>query len=299
MKARIGFIGLGAMGAPMASNLHRAGFQLAVWDRDPTRIERLSRRGMAAADSASDVASRSDVAMTMVLRSEDVEEVVLGNDGLAERMSPGQVVIDMSTISPGVSRTIAAQLKKKGVDMLDAPVSGGPQGAESGTLSIMVGGDEDVYQRCQPIFQVLGSRATYCGGSGMGASVKLANQIIGLGNLAALSEGLLFATRAGVDPETVIHAVGGQAASSSWMVENMGPLMAKGDFGAGPKIAVVDKDMDLILKSAAEMSIPMVTTPMVGYICRSAMRMGLGQEGLPAYFKVLAGFTGDMSEGSG
>ena len=296
MTQKIGFIGLGAMGAPMAANLHQSGYQVTVWDKVPDRMEPLYALGIGAAASAGEVAGLSDVTITMVLTSDDVEEVVLGTDGVAERMSPGDVVVDMSTIAPAVSRAIAGRVKDMGGDMLDAPVSGGPLGAEKATLSIMVGGDRDAFDRCLPIFQVLGSRATFCGGNGMGTTAKLANQIIGLGNLAALSEGLLFATRAGMDPATVLQAVGGEAASSSWMVENMGPLMAEGNFGIGPKISVVDKDMDLILGSAAEQGTPLFTTPMVGYICRTATRMGLGQEALPAYFKVLAGFGRGRSD---
>ena len=164
--------------------------------------------------------------------------------------------------------------------MLDAPVSGGPQGAADGTLSIMVRGDQTIFERCMPIFDALGSRVTLCGDNGMGTTAKLANQIIGLGNLAALCEGALFATRAGMELDSLVRAVGGGAASNSWMVENLGPKIAAGDFSSGthPKMSIVDKDLRLVIEAAAEMDLPLFTTPLVGYICRTATHRGSATE---------------------
>ena len=206
MKTRIGFIGLGLMGNPMSKNLISAGHEVTVWNRTAARMDDVVAAGASKATSARQVAARSEITITMVSDSADVEEVVLGNEGVIEGSAPDTVVVDMSTISPSVTRTIAGRLKEKGVQMMDAPVSGGDIGAANGTLSIMVGGEKAVFDRCLGIFQALGKQITYCGDNGMGQVTKLANQITGLGTLAAVCEGLVFATRAGGDPDALLQA---------------------------------------------------------------------------------------------
>ncbi len=293
---RIGFIGLGTMGASMVGNLLKGGYSVTAWDRIPRLVTETAKAGAGAATSAKDAARRSDVTITMVTDTPDVEEVILGPDGVIDGTAPDSVVVDMSTISPGVSRSISQTLREKGVHMLDAPVSGGPQGAVDATLSIMVGGDREIFERCAPIFEKLGSRITLCGGSGMGASAKLGNQIIGLGNVASLCEGVAFAVRAGVDPAAFIRAIGGGAASGSWMADTLGPKILDGDFDTGSKVSIVDKDLRLVVDAAGEMRLPLFTTPLVKSLYDAAVQMGMGDKGIQAYLQVLMHLAG-MEEG--
>ncbi len=288
---RVGFVGLGLIGKPMSTNLVKAGFDVAVWNRTAARMDPIVALGASAGDSPADVAGSSEVTITMVSDSPDVEAVILGEGGVIEGAAPGSVVIDMSTISPSVTRSIASGLSENGVDMLDAPVSGGVNGAEAGALSIMVGGKRDVFDRCAPVFEAMGKQITYCGDNGMGQVTKLSNQIIGLGNMAAMCEALVFATKAGGDPDALLSAWTGGAARS-WMVENLGPNILEGQFAPGFMIDLAQKDLRLVLEAAAEMDAPLFTTPLVSQLYRSAQRMGHGAEGIQAYVKVLEKLAG-------
>ena len=283
---KIGFIGLGLIGTPMSENLIMAGHEVTVWNRTASRMKSVVSAGAMGSTSARDAASKSDVTITMVSDSPDVRDVILGREGVIEGAPAGSVVVDMSTISPSVTRTIANSLAQKGVEMLDAPVSGGVNGAVGGTLSIMVGGDRAVFDRCLPVFQALGSRITHCGGNGMGQVTKLSNQIIGLGNLAVMCEAMVFATKAGGDPDALLNAWGGGAASS-WMVENLGPMVFDDEFAPGFMADLAQKDLRLVLESAAEMEVPLFTTPIVSQIFRSTQQAGFGAEGIQAYVKTL------------
>jgi 2-hydroxy-3-oxopropionate reductase len=291
MSEKIGFIGLGIMGNPMTKNLLKAGYDVAVWNRTRSRMDEIVAAGAAPASSAADVAAQSDITITMLTDSPVVEEVVLGSGGVLEGAQPDSVVIDMSTISPSVTRQVAEALKQKGVHMLDAPVSGSLPGAIGGTLSIMVGGDEEVFQRCQPVFDVMGATVTLCGGNGMGQVTKLANQIIGLGTFAAVSEACVFAAKAGGDPDALLKAFAGGAANS-WMVQNLGPKVFERDFEPGFMIDLAQKDLRLVQEAAAELEVPLFTTPIVSQIYRAAQRAGLGAEGIQAYVKVLENLAG-------
>ena len=291
MKTKLGFIGLGLMGNPMSKNLISAGHEVTVWNRTASRMDDVVAAGASPSASAERVAMESEVTITMLSDSEGVEEVILGKDGVIEGAAPGSVVIDMSTISPSVTRNIASRLEDKGVHMMDAPVSGGVNGASGGTLSIMVGGQKPIFERSLPIYEALGKRITHCGDHGMGQVTKLANQIIGMGTLAALCEGLVFATGAGDDPGALMRALTGGAANS-WMVENMGHKIFEGDFAPGFMVDLAQKDLSLVLESAAEMNVPLITTPLVSQIFRSAQRAGFGEEGIQAYVKVLESLAG-------
>ena len=288
---RIGFIGLGIMGNPMSKNLVKAGHEVTVWNRTASRMEDAVASGAKPVGSAKRAALGKEIIITIVTDSAAVEEVILGTSGVIEGASPGSVVVDMSTISPTVTRRIAAELKSKGVQMMDAPISGGDTGARSGTLSIMAGGEKAVFDRCLQVLQAMGKRITYCGESGMGQVTKLVNQIVGLGTLAAMCEGLLFAARAGGDPDAVLSALSGGAANS-WMIENQGPRIFKGDFEPGFMVDLAQKDLGLILDAAAEMDLPLVTTPLISQIFRSAKRAGFGREGIQAYVKALEALSG-------
>ena len=288
---RLGFIGLGLMGEPMAGHLLNAGHSLTVWNRTAEKAAALGRAGAVVAGSPQEVAGASEITVVMVTDSPDVEEVVLGDKGVIHGAQPGSTVVDMSTIAPSVTRTVAARLEEKGVGMLDAPVSGGTWGAQNASLSIMVGGPREVYDRCLPVFEAMGQRITYCGGTGMGQVTKLVNQIIVAGTLAAACEGLVFAARAGADLEAVFQAVTGGAANS-WQLENLGARLLKGDFAPGFKVRLQGKDLRLIGEAAREMQLPLLTTPLVSQVYLLLQREGVGEEGTQAYVKALERLAG-------
>jgi len=291
MADRIGFIGLGIMGRPMARNLLKAGYALAVWNRSRPGIEELAQEGATPASSPQDVARQSDVVITMVTDSADVEAVALGPQGIIEGGRPGLVHIDMSTISPAVTRRIASRLAEKGIEMLDAPVSGGDMGAQAGTLSIMVGGKEETFQRCRPIFEALGRTIVHCGPNGAGQTVKLCNQIVVSLNNLAMCEALVFATKAGVDTRRMLEAVGAGAASS-WALLNLAPKILNRDFRPGFKVAHQQKDLRLALEAAEQQAVPLPGTSLVHQLFAAVEAEGLGAEGTQALVKALEKLAG-------
>jgi 3-hydroxyisobutyrate dehydrogenase len=278
---RIGFIGLGIMGRPMARNLMRAGFSLTVWNRSRPGIDELVGEGAAAGESPQDVAANSDVIITIVTDSPDVEQVVLGERGVIHGARSGAVVIDMSTISPEVTRQISARLKERGVHMLDAPVSGGDKGAIAGTLSIMVGGEEAVFERCRPIFEAMGKNIVYMGESGAGQTAKLCNQIACAVNIQAMCETLMFAVRSGIDPHRMLQAVTAGAAGS-WMLSNLAPRVLNGDLAPGFMVRLQQKDLRLVLEAAEQMKLPLPATVLVQQLFRSVEAAGGGDLGTQA-----------------
>jgi len=280
-KKRIGFIGLGVMGRPMALNLLKAGYPMVVWNRTRSKMKSLLEAGAEGADSPREVAEKSDVVITMVTDSPDVEEVILGPNGVIHGAHPGLVVIDMSTISPTVTRRIAQKLAEKGVKMLDAPVSGGDIGAKKGTLSIMVGGPKETFEECLPIFKVLGKKITYMGPSGMGQTTKLCNQVICALNIQAVCEGLMLGAAAGLDLKKLLEVVTAGAAGS-WMLSNLGPKMIERDFRPGFKISHQQKDLRLVLSFASELKLPLPGTALVQQMLRSVEAEGLGDKGTQA-----------------
>ena len=288
MTDRIGFIGLGIMGRPMARNLMKAGFPLTVWNRSRPGIDELVSEGAAEGGSPADIARRSDVVITIVGDSPDVEEVALGTNGIIEGAHPGLVHIDMSTISPDVTRRIAERLADAGVEMLDAPVSGGQQGAIEGTLSIMAGGKAETLERCRPALSAMGGKIVHCGPSGAGQTVKLCNQIaVAITNLG-VCEALVFAARSGIDPRVMIEAVSA-GAGDSWQLRNLAPRIVERDFRPGFKVAHQRKDLRLALKAAAAMAAPLPGTGLVAGLFAALEADGLGEEGTQALVKALEG----------
>jgi 3-hydroxyisobutyrate dehydrogenase len=281
MKKRVGFIGLGIMGKPMATNLLKAGYPLTVWNRTRSKMDDLVAMGAYPANSPKEVAERSDVIITMVTDSPDVEEIILGPNGVIHGARRGLIVIDMSTISPSMTRKIAEELNKKGVKMLDAPVSGGEKGAVEGTLSIMVGGPREVFEECLPIFEILGKRITYMGPAGSGQTAKLCNQVICALNIQAVCEGLMLGAKAGLDVKKLLEAVSAGAANS-WMLTNLGPKMMERDFKPGFKIRHQQKDLRLALSLASEINLPLPCTALVHQLLRVAESEGLGEAGTQA-----------------
>jgi 3-hydroxyisobutyrate dehydrogenase len=285
MKERLGFIGLGIMGKPMSQNLIKAGYSLVVYDIVPEKAQELASLGAEVA-CCRDVAERCNTLIIMVPDSPDVEQVILGQNGVLEGVRPGSIVIDMSTISPRVTRELAAKLKEKGAHMLDAPVTGGQRGAIEGTLSIMVGGEKEILERCLPIFQAMGRRVTYMGSNGMGQVTKLVNQILAVINAAGVAEGLVFAAKAGLDLAATIEAVKG-GVGGSWQLENLGPRAIRGDFAPGFMVKLQQKDVRLILEMARELQLPLPVTSLVHHLYRVAEVEGWGEEGTQALVKVL------------
>ena len=291
MTETIGFIGLGIMGQGMARNLLKAGFPLVVWNRTASKMAPLVEAGARAADNPAHLASQSDIIITCVSDTPDVEAVILGENGVIHGARPGSLVIDMSTISPTATRTIAARLAEKGVHMLDAPISGGSEGAAQGTLSIMVGGDEADVERAMPAFQAMGRRITHVGGHGAGQTVKLMNQILVVGNALAISEAFLFGQAAGVDLEKALQAVEAGAAGS-WMLSNRGPQILKRDWRPGFTIDLQQKDLRLVLGAADDFGTPALATSLVFQLYRTLQAQGLGHEGNHALIKALENLAG-------
>lgn len=291
MSEQVGFIGLGIMGRGMAHNLLKAGFPLTVWNRTASKMEPLVQAGAQAASNPADVAAQSDVIMICVSDTPDVEAVILGEQGVLQAARAGSLVIDCSTISPIATRHLAKALAERGVAMLDAPVSGGSEGAAQGTLSIMVGGEEKDFERALPVFQAVGKKITHVGPIGAGQTVKLVNQILVVGHALAMSEALLFAQAGGVDLAKTLEAVSAGAAGS-WMLSNRGPQILRRDWRPGFTIDLQQKDVSLILDAAAEMGVPVPSTALIFQLYRTLQARGLGSEGNHALVKALEYLAG-------
>ena len=292
---RIGFIGLGIMGRPMAKHLIDAGHSLTVWNRSQPGIDDVVAAGALAGASPADVASKSEVVFTMVGDSPDVEAVSLGENGIASGAARGLIHIDTTTMSPSVTRSLAQMYQSKGVELLDAPVSGGEGGAINATLSIMVGGKQDVFERCRPLFEVLGKTITYCGPSGAGQTTKLCNQVAVAVTNMAVCEALVLAAKAGVPPTTMLQAIGGGAASS-WQLLNLGPKMIEGDFRPGFKVWHQQKDLRLALEVARDNALPLPATALVAQLFATVEADGHREAGTQALVKALEKL-GDVSVG--
>lgn len=296
MGERVGFIGLGIMGRGMAHNLLKAGFDVRVWNRTAARMDAVVAAGAAAASSPADVAAHSDIIFICVSDTPDVEAVVLGADGVRAGARPGSLVIDTSTISPQAEREIAARLAERGVYLLDAPVSGGSEGAARGTLSVMVGGSAEQVARAMPYLQAVGKTITHVGEQGAGQMVKLVNQILVVVTMLGVSEALVFASAGGLDLERTLAAVSGGAAGS-WMLANRGPQVLNGDWRPGFTIDLQQKDLRLVHETAAALGVPLLATDMVAGLYRTLQAQGLGQEGNHALIKALERLTGVSARG--
>jgi len=278
---RIGFIGLGLMGTGMSKNLLKAGYTVTVWNRTTSKMEALIQAGAKAAGTPREVAENSDIIIDIVTDSPDVEEVLLGPSGVIHGAREGMICIDMSTISPIMTRKISAGLAERGVKMLDAPVSGGVIGADNGTLSIMVGGDEAVFKECLPIFKVMGKTITHVGGIGDGQITKAVNQILVGTTMLGVAEALLFAKKAGVDIEKCHTAVSGGAAGS-WQLTNNGGRVLRGDMEPGFKIKHYLKDLRIIMETAENIDMPLPATSLVQQMYWGMRAEGLSEKGTQA-----------------
>jgi 3-hydroxyisobutyrate dehydrogenase len=305
MTERISFVGLGIMGQGMAHNLLKAGFPLTVWNRTAAKMEPLVAAGAVAASSPAEAAANSDIIITCVSDTPDVVDVILGSggavspdgeavwgqDGIITGAKPGSLVIDCSTISPIVTQNLAQALGKQQVAMLDAPISGGSEGAAQGTLSIMVGGSADAFARALPVLQAMGKKITHVGATGAGQTVKLVNQILVVGHALALSEALLFAEAGGVDLDKALEAVSAGAAGS-WMLSNRGPQILNRDWRPGFTIDLQQKDVRLVLDAADKLGVPLPGTGLIFQLYRTLQAQNLGGEGNHALIKALEHLAG-------
>jgi len=274
---RIGFVGLGTMGAPMARHLLEAGYEVTVHNRTRAREEALAAAGAARAATPRQAADGADLVITIVSDTPDVQAVVLGEQGVALGMKAGSVLVDMSTISPATTRRIATAVQEHGVSMLDAPVSGGSEGAEKGTLSIMVGGDAAALERARPVLEHLGTTITHVGASGAGQVAKAVNQTIIAGTYAAVAEGIVLALAAEIDVEAALQALGGGAAGS-WVLANRARNMVKGDYPLGFRTRLHRKDLGIALAAAKDLGVAMPVTAYVEQVETSLIKRGFGDE---------------------
>jgi 2-hydroxy-3-oxopropionate reductase len=283
---RIGVIGLGIMGAPMARNLLRAGHTVTVHSRTRARADALVAEGATAAGGPADLAASVDAVLTSLPDTPDVELVLAGPGGIFEGARPGLLVIDTSTIAPAAARALAARGAERGIDVVDAPVSGGEQGAIAATLSVMAGGSDAAVARARPILDTIGRQVTHMGGPGQGQMTKLVNQVVGAATLAAVAEGVVLAARAGLDPEAVVRAVGGGAAGS-WMMTNQAPRMQRRDFAPGFMVALQQKDLRLALAAAREVGAALPVTGLVHQLLAAVEAQGGGALGTQALVTAL------------
>jgi 2-hydroxy-3-oxopropionate reductase len=273
--ANIGFIGLGIMGRPMSINLMKAGHSVVAYDIVPALLEKVLAAGAQKGASCKDVASRSDIIITMLPDGPEVEQAVLGADGVLDGAKKGATVVDMSSISPMVSQKVGAACSAKGVEFLDAPVSGGEPKAIDGTLAIMVGGDAGVFQKVESILKTMGSSVILTGAVGAGNVTKLANQIMVACNIAAMGEALVLATRAGLDPEVVFNAVKGGLAGST-VLNAKAPMVINRNFNPGFRIRLHQKDLRNALLAAESMKVPLPLTSLVQQQLMGLMNGGKG-----------------------
>jgi 2-hydroxy-3-oxopropionate reductase len=298
MSKKIGFIGLGIMGKPMALNLLSKGYELTVNDLNKEALQALVDAGATAADSAKEVGANSDVIITMLPASHHVQQVVLSEKGVLSGAKKGSIIIDMSSISPVVSQEIAAQAEKQRVDMLDAPVSGGEPKAIDGTLAIMVGGKEEVFEQVKDVLSAMGSEITLVGGNGSGTTAKLANQVIVNLNIAAMSEALVLAAKAGIDVEKMYQAIRGGLAGSA-VLDAKVPLILDRNFVAGGRIDINLKDISNVMETAHNIGVPMPLSSHLLEIFHALKVDGKAADdhgGIVQYYEKLANVTVGRAE---
>lgn len=287
---KIGFIGLGIMGKPMSKNLLKAGYELVVCDVVKSAVDEVVAAGAKAAATPKAVAEQADIIITMLPNSPHVKQVVLGENGVIEGAQKGAVLVDMSSIAPLVSREVAGKLAEKGIEMLDAPVSGGEPKAIDGTLSVMVGGKKEVFDRCYPIMKAMAGSVVLVGDIGAGNVTKLANQIIVAINIAAMSEALVLASKAGVEPDLVYQAIRGGLAGST-VLDAKAPLVMDRKFDPGFRINLHIKDLNNVLETSHEVVVPLPLTAAVMEMMQALKNDGMGNDdhgSLVRYYEKLA-----------
>ena len=274
---RIGFVGLGTMGGYMAANLRKAGFEVTVWNRTPGKAVALIAGGAREAASPADVARASDIVCTCVSDTPDVDAVLFGADGVAEGRAAGGLVIDYSTISPSATAEFAARLKAQGIGFVDAPVSGGSEGARLGTLTIMAGGDEADLERARPVLEGTGKTITHFGPAGSGQAVKAVNQVVIAGVYLAVAEGMVLSMKAGLDPQAVVAALGGGVAGS-WILANRSAKMVNNDYPLGFRTRLHLKDLGIALELAQSLGVVLPVSALAAQLESGLVARGYGDE---------------------
>ncbi len=278
---KVAFIGLGTMGIGMSLNVLKAGHDVTVHNRTRQKEEEVANEGAARADSPREAAEGAEIIVTMVSDTPDVEEVVLGTNGVIHGAPQGAIVIDMSTISPAATRQMADELGQKGIKMLDAPVSGGPEGAQNGTLAIMVGGDAADFEKALPVLEIMGKTVTHVGPIGAGQITKAINQIIISGTYLTVAEGLTLGMKAGLDMPKVIEAISGGAASS-WVLHNRGINVVNNTYPLGFRVRLHHKDLRIALDTARELDVTLPATALVAQIENGLIARGYGDDDVSA-----------------
>jgi 2-hydroxy-3-oxopropionate reductase len=287
----VGYIGLGVMGKSIARNILKAGFSLVVHNRSQAAVEELAGLGAQAAYSPAEVASLVDVVFTNLPDTPDVEKVALGTGGIIEGAHPGLIFVDNSTIKPAAARSIARRMQEKGVLCLDAPVSGGDIGARNGTLTIMVGGPAQALKMVQPVFQAMGKTITHVGEAGAGQIAKAANQIMVAAQMVAMGELLIFAKKAGADPQKVVEAIRGGAAQC-WTLDVKPPRLFSGNRAPGFKATMQSKDLGIVLETAREYGVPLPSTAVNAQLFSAMAQMGMGDQDNSAVIGVIEALAG-------
>ena len=288
---KIGFIGLGTMGLPMAGHLLKAGYQLMVYNRTVAKTASLKEQGAEVADSPAKMAGTCDVVITMLTADAAVEEVLFGRDGVNAGAQPGLIVIDSSTISPETSKQAAKHLEERGINMLDAPVTGSEPQAVEGILTFMVGGSKKTYEKCRSLFAVMGKQSFYMGESGAGSYTKLANNTMGAINLVAFSEAVTMAVKAGIDPALFVQVVSGGGARSGMMTNKADKVMDR-DFSPHFMTDLIHKDLGLAAEMAGELKLPAPALALVRELFQAARAKGLGEEDMSAVIKCYEDWAG-------
>jgi 3-hydroxyisobutyrate dehydrogenase len=288
---RVGFIGLGTMGAAMAASVQRAGFSLIAWNRSPGRGDALAAAGATLAPTPAAVAAASDVVIVCVSDTRDVEAVLFGEDGVAAGAAPGTLVIDCSTIDPGETRAFAARLAARGIRFVDAPVTGGSEGAVKATLAILVGGEAADVERARPILQAMGTSITHFGPAGAGQAAKAVNQVILAGTYLGVAEGMVLAIKAGLDPEQVVTALSAGAAQS-WVLANRSGRMLANDYPLGFKVALHLKDLGIALALAREAGAALPVSALAAQLEAGLIANGHGDDDMSALARAIRSLSG-------
>jgi 3-hydroxyisobutyrate dehydrogenase-like beta-hydroxyacid dehydrogenase len=290
--AKLGFLGLGIMGLPMARHLMRAGHEVAVWSKTAAKAQQLAEaeKGVFCA-TPREVGAHAECTFLCVGDTAMSQEVILGAEGIVEGAKAGSVIVDASTISPSASREIGSQLAAKGIDFLDAPCTGSRPGAESGNLTFMIGGDQAIFEKVRPYFEPMGKRLFYCGGPGMGLHAKLSQNLILSNILMAFNEGMVLATKAGVEPKLMLDVLTNSAAKSG-LIEFKAPYVFRRDFDANFSVRWMHKDIGLMLDSAEELQVPLPLTSLTRQMFQAAISTGHADEDICSTIKVLEGLAG-------
>lgn len=286
-QPKIAFLGTGLMGAPMACNLLKAGFQVAVYNRTASKTSPVVEAGGTAHENPAQAAHGAQIVISCVTDGPDVERVLLSDTGAANAAEPNALFIDMSTIAPSVAVQLGKDLKTRGFRFLEAPVTGGTVGAQNGTLSILVAGEKSDFEAASPIFAAMGKNITFCGGPGAGQAVKLCNQIMGAMNLLGVCEALALCQKMGVEGQTLVNALNGGAATS-WALQNLAPKIVKGDFAPGFMVHTQQKDMRLVADAAEGAGAVLPGAALAQQLWRAAQTAGDGSDGIQAMYKVYA-----------